>query len=116
VKKPHVLMDFLMNYFGLGKRDFRRLDEYHEPNQGERRPSMKRMIPEIRFAHKGRMMDRNAARTKRNVHAPDMTIFVSRNRAVGQTSGGVWRRATMMVQGCLINTDNKDTPAIVPKI
>ena len=109
-------MGFVMNYFGLGKRDFIRLDEYHEPNRGERRPSMKRMIPEIRFAHKGRMMDRNAARAKRIVHAPDITIFVSRNRAVGQTSGGVWRRATRIVQGRLINTENKDTPAIVPNI
>jgi hypothetical protein len=63
-----------------------------------------------RFTQNGIVVETTAARPKRTVHAPVIIILVSRNRPVDHTSGGVFRRAMIMVHGCLIRMDARDNP------
>jgi hypothetical protein len=49
------------------------------------------------------------------VHAPVIIMFVSRKRLVDHTSGGVFRRAMIIVHGRLIRIEARDNADNEPK-
>ncbi|MFZ1037653.1 MAG: hypothetical protein WAN57_10650 [Smithella sp.] len=60
------------------------------------------------------MIETTVARAKSIVHAPVIIMFDSRKRLVDHTSGGVFRRAMIIVQGRLNRIDTRDRPDNAP--
>jgi len=60
------------------------------------------------------VIEKTVARVKSVVHAPVIIMFVSRKRPVDHISGGVFRRAMIIVHGRLNRIDARDRPDSVP--
>jgi hypothetical protein len=56
------------------------------------------------------VIEKTVAMAKSIVHAPVIIMFDSRKRRVGHTSGGVFRRAIIIVHGRLNRIDTRERP------
>jgi hypothetical protein len=95
-------------------KELSRFDEYHDPKLAENLPKNGYTIQNMRLTQRGIVAERAVAKLKRIVHAPVIIMFVSRKRLVDHTSGGVFRRAMIIVHGRLIRIDARDKPDNVP--
>jgi len=89
-------------------------DEYHDPKLEENLPRSEYTTKSMRLTQRGIVTERTVAKLKRIVHAPVIIMFVSRKRLVAHTSGGMFRRAIIMVHGRFIRIDTRDNPDNIP--